>query len=748
MIRLAKYLKPYLGMVLLAILLLFAQANFDLALPDYLSRIVNVGIQQGGVENAVPHAIRQSQVNKMTIFMTAEEKTNVLAAYTLVDQASPDYAGAVQDYPILEEEPVYVLNDIDRETLDYLNPVMAQAILVVSGLEQIIADPTKAAEMGMGGNLAFDPSTIPAGMDVFTVLAGLPTAQREQIASVANQQFEAMGDSMLIQASTRAVKTEYIALGMDTGKLQSNYILGVGGTMLVLALLSGVCTITVGYLSARSAAGAARDIRLDMFKKVENFSLTEFNSFSTASLITRTTNDVTQVQMVIVMAMRMVFYAPIIGVGGVIRAVGKGGSMWWLIAAAVLMLISIILSLMSIALPKFKIIQSLIDRINLVARENLSGMLVIRAFNRQAFEEERFDKANLNLTDVSRYINRLMVIVMPLMMLIMNGLAIAILWVGAHQIAEAQMQVGDMMAFIQYAMQIVMSFLMLTMLFIFLPRAAVSGDRIAEVLGTEPVILDPQQPQKFPDGVAGKIEFRDVSFRYPGALDNILCNISFTAQPGQTTAFIGSTGCGKSTLINLIPRFYDATEGAVLVDGVDIRNVTQHDLRARIGYIPQKGTLFSGTIESNLLYADEHAREETVRDAVEIAQASEFIFSKPEGMDAEISQGGDNVSGGQKQRLSIARALVKQPPIFIFDDSFSALDFKTDYALRMALKEKIADSTILIVTQRVSTIKDADQIIVLEKGMIVGKGTHQALMENCETYQEIALSQLSLEELS
>jgi len=747
MIRLAKYLKPYLTMILLSIILLFAQANFDLALPDYLSRIVNIGIQQGGVENAVPIAIRQSQMDKVTLFMSDDEKADVLAVYTLVDQGSADYHDVVKQYPALSEEPIYVLNDVDTEAVERLNPIIAKALTVVSGIEMMVANPEMAVEMGMDGELDFDLSKIPAGMDIFTILAQMPSLQLEQISKTINQRFSMLDDNMVVQAATSTVKAEYLALGVNAEKLQTNYILKIGAMMSLLTLLSGVCVIAVGYFSARTAAGVARDIRSDVFKKVESFSLSEINTFSTASLITRTTNDVTQVQMVVMMLVRMVFYAPIIGVGGVIRAIGKGGSMWWVIAVAVGALITIILSLMSIAIPRFKIIQKLIDRINLVARENLSGMLVIRAFNRQAFEEKRFDKANQNLTDVSRFINRLMVIMMPIMMLIMNGLSMGIIWVGAHQIANAQMQVGDMMAFIQYAMQIVMSFLMLTMLFIFLPRAAVSGDRIADVLETDLTIRDPDNPKQFTGESRGQIEFRDVSFRYPGALDNVLNDITFTAQSGQTTAFIGSTGCGKSTLVNLIPRFYDVTEGAVLIDSVDIRQVTQHDLRDQIGYIPQVGTLFSGTIESNLHYADEDATDEILREAVETAQASEFVFATPEGMDAEISQGGDNVSGGQKQRLSIARALVRKPPIYIFDDSFSALDFRTDMSLRMALKEK-TNSTILIVTQRVSTIKEAEQIIVLDEGRIVGKGTHRELMDSCETYQEIALSQLSLEELA
>jgi len=746
MIRLRKYLKPYLAMVLLAIVLLFAQANFDLALPDYLSRIVNTGIQQGGVENGVPAAIRQREMDKLVIFMSAEEEAAVLGSYTLVDQDSPEYETAVRDYPVLREEPVYVLEKVDGAEIDRLNPVMSKAILVVSSIEQMIADPSKAA--AMGGDLGFDPSMIPQGMDVFTLLARLPAAQLQQLTDVVGQRFGALGEDMVTQAAVGAVKAEYRALGMDTERLQSNYMLRVGGIMLLLTLLSGACTVAVGYLSSRMAAGSARDIRRDVFRKVESFSSTELNTFSTASLITRSTNDITQVQTVIVMLVRMVFYAPILGVGGVIRAVGQGGSMWWVIAVAVMMLISLILIVMSVALPKFKVIQKLIDRLNLVARESLTGMMVIRAFNRQAYEEDRFDVANLDLTAVSRFINRVMVIMMPLMMLIMNGLSIAIVWVGAHQVAEANMQVGDMMAFIQYAMQIVMSFLMLTMLFIFLPRAAVSADRIADVLETELVIRDPEHPKHYSGSSRGLVEFRDVSFRYPGALSDVLHDITFTVEPGQTVGVIGSTGCGKSTLVNLIPRFYDVTEGAVYVDGMDTREVSQHDLRDRIGYIPQTGTLFSGTIESNLLYADENASAGTLREAVDIAQASEFIFDDPEGLGAEVSQGGTNVSGGQKQRLSIARALVKNPPIYIFDDSFSALDFRTDRALRAALKEKTGESTVLIVTQRVPTIKDADQIIVLEQGQVVGKGTHQHLMDTCETYREIVLSQLSSEELA
>jgi ATP-binding cassette subfamily B multidrug efflux pump len=485
-----------------------------------------------------------------------------------------------------------------------------------------------------------------------------------------------------------------------------------------------------------------------LFERVENFSNTEFDKFSTASLITRSTNDVTQIQMVVFLLLRIVFFAPIMGVGGIIMALNKSTSMWWIIALAVLALICLIGVVFSVSLPKFRIMQSLIDRLNLVTRENLSGMMVIRAFNMQKFEEDRFDKANVDLTSTSLFVNRVMVTMFPFMMIIMNGLSLLIIWVGAHQVAQSSMQVGDMIAFLQYSMQIVFAFLMLSMMFIIIPRASVSGGRIADVLETKPSIHDPQEPKQFKEPFSGAVEFRDVSFRYPDALEDVLHNISFTAHPGQTTAFIGSTGSGKSTVVNLIPRFYEATSGSILVDGTDIRQVRQHDLRDKIGYIPQRGMLFSGTIGSNLRYADEDAPDDSLKEAADIAQASEFIFEKPEGLEAEISQGGANVSGGQKQRLSIARALVKKAPIYIFDDSFSALDFKTDSALRKALKEKTSSSTVLIVTQRVSTIKNADQIIVLDEGKVVGKGRHEELMEDCETYREIAMSQLSMEELA
>jgi ATP-binding cassette subfamily B protein len=745
MLRLFRYLKPYLLLILFTIALLFIQANADLALPDYMSKIVNNGIQQGGVENAVPAAIRQSEMSKLVIFMSAENKALVLGDYTLVDKNSADYDKYLEQYPALGSEPVYVLKNSTKVEISKLNPVIGKALLVVSFIQQVMADPSKAA--AMGGSLGFDLSKIPAGTDIFALLGRLPAAQLTQMTDAIDKRIEVMGSSMVIQAAVAPVKAEYAALGMDTNKLQNSYILRIGLLMLLVTLLSGTCTVIVGFLSARTAGGLARDLRRYVFKKVESFSSTEFDKFSTASLITRSTNDITQIQMVVIMIMRMVIYAPIIGVGGVIRAMGKSTSMWWIIALAVIVLLGLILTVFSISLPKFKSIQSLIDRLNLVTRENLSGMMVIRAFNMQNFEENRFDKANKDLTGTLLFINRLMVVMMPVMMLIMNGLSLLIIWVGAHQVAQSHMQVGDMMAFMQYAMQIVFAFLMLSMMFIMLPRAAVSADRIADVLETEPVIKDPQEPRLFPEPFKGTVEFRNVSFRYPGAEEDVLHDISFTARPGQTTAFIGTTGSGKSTIVSLIPRFYEVTEGVIYLDGVDIREVTQHDLRDKIGYVPQKSNLFSGTIESNLLYADKDASDEELKWAADIAQATEFISAKPEGMQSEIAQGGMNVSGGQKQRLSIARALVKKAPINIFDDSFSALDFKTDSSLRRALKQHTGSSTLMIVTQRIATIKNAEQIIVLDEGKIAGKGTHHELMKTCEVYRGIALSQLSQEEL-
>jgi ATP-binding cassette subfamily B protein len=744
--RLLKYLKPYLILILLSISLLFIQANADLALPDYLSRIVNNGIQQNGIENAVAVALRQSTLQRVELFLSSDDLNLVLESYQLVERDSLQAEEYLSEYPALEDESIYVLKDLDPSREEQLNIILGRAFVAYRGIQQLLENPQAAPQLGDGFN--FDPSSIPEGMDVYDALGNLPSALRVEMASRMQEAFASLGDSMINQMAVELVEEEYLALGLDIAQFQQSYILRTGGVMLLISLLGGACTIAVSYLSSRTSAGAARDIRKDVFEKVESFTSAEFDRFSTASLITRSTNDVTQVQRVIFMFMRIVVYAPILGIGGVIRAIDKSAGMWWLIAIAVGALLGLIITVFLIAVPKFKLMQTLIDKLNLVTRENLSGMMVIRAFNKQEDESRRFDQANRDLTDTSLFVARVMVTMMPLMMLLMNGLTLAIIWVGSHQVAEAAIQVGDMIAFMQYAMQIVMAFLMMSMMFIFLPRAAVSGDRIADVLETEVSILDPEVPQEFKEPFQGKIEFESVSFRYPDAEDDVLHDISFSALPGQTTAFIGSTGCGKSTAINLIPRFYDVSNGRILVDGLDIRDVRQSDLREKIGYVPQKGTLFTGTIESNLLYADPEASPDTVQRALDIAQASEFVFDSAEGLNGAISQGGTNVSGGQKQRLAIARALVKKPPIFIFDDSFSALDFKTDSTLRQQLKQETGDSTVLLVTQRVATVKNADQIIVLEEGRVVGIGTHQDLMESCETYQEIASSQLSKEELS
>jgi ATP-binding cassette subfamily B multidrug efflux pump len=741
MLKLTKYLKPFIGMIIAAVILLFIQAMCDLALPDYMSNIVNNGIQQGGIINAVPEAVRQSQMDRLFLFMSPDDKQEVARNYTFVDKASPDYNKYVKDYPNLAKEPVYILNNIDKSEIDRINPVMGRAFLAVSGIEKLKAE-------AKGGVISFNGMEFPTGTDPFSIIAELSPEQVSQITEAIDKKFTALGDGMVNQAAAGLVRAEYAALGMDTDKIQSDYITRTGMFMLLISLLGAACTIAVGFIAARAAAGLSRDLRKDVFTKVESFSNAEFDKFSTASLITRTTNDITQIQMFVVVMLRIVFFAPIMGVGGVIRAVGKSTSMSWIIAVSVAVLLGLILIIFKIATPRFKTIQKLVDKLNLVTCDNLSGMMVIRAFSNQAFEEKRFDKANRALTSTNLFINRVMASMFPVMMLIMNGVTLLIVWIGAHQIANSSMQVGDMMAFMQYTMQIIMAFLMMSMMFIILPRASVSAHRIAEILETHSTIIDPDNARKFDKNMDGVVEFRNVHFRYPGAEEDALTDISFKAVPGQTTAIIGSTGAGKTTLINLIPRFYDVTAGQVLVGGIDVRDVTQHELRAKIGYVPQKGVLFSGTIESNLKYADENAKDEDVIKCAEIAQAMDFISEKAEGFKSAISQGGTNVSGGQKQRLSIARALVKKPDIYIFDDSFSALDFRTDAALRKAIKNQTGRSTVIIVAQRISTIMNAEQIIVLDNGEMVGVGTHAELMENCQTYREIALSQLSKEELA
>jgi ATP-binding cassette, subfamily B, multidrug efflux pump len=758
--RLIKFLKPYVGLILAAIALLFGQANCDLALPDYMSRIVNVGIQQGGVEGAVPDAMRETTMGRLALFMDEGMSARVAADYRLVQAGSSEAQKYSGKYPALAAENVYILKKLDKAERDAIESALAKALLAASGVEKIASDPAAMAAMAAqfappaaqgsvahGGAAQGAPASLPPGMDVFALLKAMSPEQRSAMAGKANEKIAALGPSMTVQAAAASVKAEYIALGRDESGIQLAYMLKTGGVMLVLTLLGAIATILVGFISARVASGLARDLRSGIFTKVEGFSQREFDKFSTASLITRTNNDIMQLQTVVVMMIRMVFYAPIIGIGGIIKALGKDSSMWWIIALAVGVIVVLISVVFKVAVPRFKIMQKLVDRLNLVSREDLSGMMVIRAFNMQGREEERFDKANKDLTGNMLFVNRVMVIMMPAMMLIMNAVSLLIIWIGSEQVAQSSMQVGDMMAFMQYAMQIFFAFIMMSMMFIMLPRAAVSAERVSEVLGTEGSINDPESPTSFGPDFAGTVEFRNVSFRYPGAEEDVLHDISFTARPGQTTAIIGATGSGKSSVVSLLPRFYDASSGKVLVGGVDVRELKQAELRDRIGYVPQKASLFSGTIESNLRYADEGASAEAIETAARIAQASEFIKTSPEGMATPISQGGTNVSGGQKQRLSIARALVKKPPIYVFDDSFSALDFKTDSALRRALKEETGEATVIIVTQRVATVKKADQIVVIDEGSVVGIGSHDELMKSCETYREIATSQLSEEEL-
>ncbi|MFX0009439.1 MAG: ABC transporter ATP-binding protein [Candidatus Hermodarchaeota archaeon] len=741
-VRMIKYTKPYLIMIAVSIVLLFGQANFNLTLPDYLAKIVNVGIQQKGIENAVPEAMRGIEMNHTLLFLTPENQTDVLNAYTFVQNGTTEASNYVKKYPAVLNQSIYVLTDSDSKTIAHLNPIMARGLLTVSFVELLMANDTLRNIINYQFNL-----TLPGGTELFTYLQTQPLALA-LISALANSQFSALGEAFIIQAAIQVVRVEYEHLGINVDQMQLNYMFFYGGLMLLLTFLAMACTIGVGYLSAKVATGMSRDMRKDIFEKVEKFSSTEFDTFSTASLITRSTNDITQVQMAVMMIINLVFYAPIMGVGGVIHALELAPSMWWILAMAVGVLLALILVVFYIALPKFRSIQKLVDRLNLVARESLAGLMVVRAFNKQEFEEHRFDEANIKLTKVSLFINRVMVIMMPVMMMLMNVLIVIIIWVGSHGVADANLQVGDMIAFMQYAIQVTFAFLMLSLMFIILPRALVSVNRIAEVLKVDVMIQDPENPRHFDEPFKGEIEFRDVSFRYAGAPENALCNISFTAQAGQFTALIGPTGSGKSTLVNLIPRLYEVTSGAVLIDGVDVREVNQQELHEKIGYVPQTSVLFSGTIESNLLFADEHAGEDVLESSIETAQATEFITSKPEGMATEIAQGGKNVSGGQKQRLSIARALVKKASINILDDSFSNLDFKTDIALRKALRKSTSTSTVIIVTQRVSTIRDADQIVVLNEGEIVGKGKHAELMENCAIYRDIAISQLELEKTS
>ena len=759
--NLFKYAASYWKAMIAIVLILVVQAYCDLSLPAYTSDIVNVGIQQGGIEDEVPRQIATEEMEKLLLFVSEDDQQTVMDAYTEDNTSYKKEAYVLKDSVVEDEDTMEDLRDIlqipmmmtsgidsgsdtTKQMEDKLKEQMSQ------GMAQSMpqgADQTMPEGMPQGESQAESQAVSLDDMSMFDLLKMLPAEQRATMVEKIEEQMSEMPDTILDQAAVSFCRSAYKDLGMDMDQTQIHYLLKTGGQMAALALLGMAASILVAFLASRVGASAGRDLRSGVFHKVVGFSNNEFNHFSTASLITRSTNDIQQIQMLIVMLLRMVLYAPILAIGGVLQVMKTNVSMSWIIGLAVIIIAFVVLLLFLVVMPKFKVLQNLVDKLNLVTREILTGLPVIRAFSTEKHEEERFDDANRTLTKTNLFVNRAMTFMMPVMMLVMNGVSVLIVWTGAHGISDGQMQVGDMMAFIQYTMQIIMGFLMLCMISIMLPRAAVAADRVEEVLKSETMIHDPKQEKHFPEDGKGVLTFDHVSFRYPGADEDVLEDITFTAKPGETTAIIGSTGSGKSTLVNLIPRFYDVTSGDITLDGVDIREVKQHELREKLGYVPQKGVLFSGDIASNIMFGNSHGSDAEMIEAAEIAQATEFIDTKPEKYKSPISQGGSNVSGGQKQRLSIARAIAKHPQVFIFDDSFSALDYKTDVTLRRALAEKTSGSTVLIVAQRISTILHAEQIIVLDEGKVAGKGTHAELLKNCPVYREIAESQLSKKEL-